>query len=161
MNGLEQHLLFEVIDQVFSVDVKSVKSIVKIPKIYEVPQAPDFILGVINVEGEVLPLIDAGVKFNDSKIEIHNKSQVIILKNLDATEGINELAFLVNDVLDVKDIDVRNIQKLPTSKYKFDERFVDGMHEIDGDFCMQVNVNNLFVNELDEIVNNLNKQVEI
>jgi purine-binding chemotaxis protein CheW len=154
MKEIEQHLLFKVIDQVFSVNVANVKSIIKLPKVYGVPQAPDFILGVINVEGDVIPLIDSGIKFNGEPIKTHDKSQLIILKNLEENESVSELAFLVNDVSDVVSLDPLKMQKLPTSQYKFEERFVEGMHSVNGEFCMQINVSNLFVNELSEIVNN-------
>lgn len=153
MKGIEQHLLFKVIDQIFSVNVVHVKAIIKMPKVYGVPQAPEFILGVINVEGDVIPLIDSGMKFNGQSIQTHDKSQLIILKNTNVNDNVSELAFLVDEVLDVVTMDPMDIQKLPTSQYQFEERFVDGMHSVQGEFCMQINVSNLFVNELNEIVN--------
>ncbi len=46
------------------------------------------------------------------------------------------------------------IQALPISKYDFDERQIDGMHKVDGEFCMQINVNSFFKGEIEDLVLN-------
>lgn len=152
MENTEHHLVFGIKDQKFSVNVKQVSSIIQLPKLFKVPQAPDYISGVINVEGDVIPVIDSGIKIKMDAIVLNDLSQVVILQREQNEENrVNKLGFLVDDVNDVVDFDPLKIQPLPTSKYHFDERMIDGMHKLDNDFIMQINVENLFKDEIDEL----------
>jgi purine-binding chemotaxis protein CheW len=152
MGNTEHQLVFGIKDQKFSVHVKYVNSIIQLPKLFKVPQAPDYISGVINVEGDVIPVIDSGIKIKMDAIELNELSQVVILQREELKEKkVNRLGFLVDEVKDVADFDPLKIQPLPMSKYHFDERMVDGMHKQDKDFIMQINVENLFKEEIDEL----------
>lgn len=152
MNNIENHLIFRVKDQLFSVHVDNVNSIIQIPKLFKVPQAPEYIIGVINVEGDVIPIIDAGIKIKMQSIEIGELSQVVILERAHHDKKkVHKLGFLVDDVKDVTEFDNTLIKPLPTTKYHFDERMVDGMHKNDKEFVMQINVENLFKDEIDEL----------
>jgi len=152
MKNTESHLVFRIKDQYFSVNVNHVDSIIQIPKLFKVPQAPEYIMGVINVEGEVIPVVDSGIKIKMEFIERNELSQVVILqRNIQELKKVNRLGFLVDEVFDVTDFDPLKIQPLPTAKYHFDERMVDGMHKMDKDFVMQINVENLFKEEIDEL----------
>ncbi len=80
MENAEKHLVFKVKDQLFTIHVPHVNTIIKIPRLFKVPQAPDFILGVINLEGDVIPVIDTAKKLNMGQLDVHEKSQVIIMQ---------------------------------------------------------------------------------
>lgn len=148
MDTVEKHLIFQVKDQFFTVDVTYVSAIIQIPKIFKVPQAPDYILGIINVEGDVIPIIDTGLKLNMGEIERHKRSQVIIMQKKETDNGsFRKLGFLVTDIDDVAEVSPLKMQPLPTSKYHFDERLVDGIHKVRGEFCMQVNVKNFYTED--------------
>lgn len=152
MENTEHHLVFGIKDQKFSVNVKQINSIIQLPKLFKVPQAPDYISGVINVEGDVIPVIDSGIKVKMDAIVLNDHSQVVILQREQEHENrVNKLGFLVDEVNDVVDFDPLKLQPLPTSKYHFDERMVDGMNKLGNDFIMQINVENLFKDEIDEL----------
>jgi len=152
METIEKHLIFRIKNQLFTVQVPHVNSIIQLPRVFIVPQAPEFILGVINLEGDVIPMIDTGLKMKMGKLESEEKSQAIILQNqFEEKSKLHKLGFLVDEVCDVTEIDPRTIQALPTSKYEFDERIVDGMHKVDSEFAMQINVTNFFKGEIEEL----------
>lgn len=152
MESTEKHLVFRIKKQQFTVNVAFVNTIIQLPEVFVVPQAPDYILGVINLEGNVIPVVKTGIKLNMGEITTNDQSQVIILQH-DIAGDIKTLGFLVEDVNDVVDIDPLKIQPLPTSKYEFDERLVDGMHKVQDEFCMQVNIPNFFKGEIEELLN--------
>lgn len=155
MENAEKHLVFRIKEQLFTIHVPHVNTIIKMPRLFKVPQAPDYILGVINLEGDVIPVIDTAKKLSMGEIEIHEKSQVIIMqRKFEASDKMHLLGFLVGDVSDVVDVDPRKLQALPISKYDFDERLVDGMHKLEGEFCMQVNVNSFFKGEIEDLMLN-------
>ncbi|MGF1635612.1 MAG: chemotaxis protein CheW [Cyclobacteriaceae bacterium] len=153
METSEKHLIFRVKKQLFTIEVKHVKTIIQISRVFKVPQAPDFIIGVINLDGDVIPIVDAGIKLNMGKLEVTPITQIIILQNEKSDDKkMQLLGFLIDEVSDVSDIDPRKIQALPTSKYDFDERLVDGMHKVSDEFCMQVNVHNIFKGEIEDLL---------
>jgi purine-binding chemotaxis protein CheW len=159
METLDKHLVFKVKDQLFTISVQHVNTIIQIPRVFKVPQAPDFILGVINVEGDVIPLIDSSMKLGMNKSVTDANSQVIILQRSTTTnDRPHRLAFVVDEVSDVADIDSRKIQPLPLAKFEFDERLVDGMHKINNEFCMQLNIDNFFKGDIDELIESLAAQ---
>ena len=152
MKNTESHLVFRIKDQLFSVNVDHVSSIIQLPKLFKVPQAPDYISGVINVEGDVIPVVDSGIKIKMDPIQLSELSQVVILqRNIQEGNKMNRMGFLVDEVDDVSDFDPLKIKPLPTSKFHFDERMVDGMHKIGEDFAMQINVENLFTEDIDAL----------
>ena len=154
MENNEKHLILHIKSQLFTIDVKNVSTIIQLPKLFKVPQAPEFILGVINVEGEVIPVVDSGTKLNMGKVEVQDRSQVVIFQRFNEhAKKHQKLGFLVNEVDDVVDINPKKIQSLPTSKYEFDTRLVDGMHKVNEEFCMQINIDNFYKGEIEDLLN--------
>jgi purine-binding chemotaxis protein CheW len=153
MENTEKHLVFRIKDQLFTMHVPHVNTIIQVPKLFKVPQAPDFILGVINLEGDVIPLIDTALKMKMGELQVLNESQVIVMqRKVESKDKLHLLGFLVTEVVDVADVETRKIQALPNSKFSFDERLVDGMHKINEEFCMQINVDNFFSAEIEELL---------
>lgn len=149
----ENHLIFRIKDQLFTLQVAHVRTIIQMPRLFKVPQAPDYILGIINLEGDVIPVIDAAKKIGMGTIELANQSQVIIMQRTSQSSDKQQLlGFLVDEVCDVSDLDPRKIQALPVSRFEFDHRLVDGMHKIGEEFCMQINIGNFFKGEVENIL---------
>ena len=71
---LNFYLSFNMNEEVFAVNVSSVLSILELPKITRIPQAPDYIKGMINLRGEVLPVVDFHVKLGMPLAEITSNS---------------------------------------------------------------------------------------
>jgi purine-binding chemotaxis protein CheW len=159
METTDKQLVFKIKDQLFTLPVAYVNTIIQLPRLFKVPQAPGFILGVINLEGKVIPVIDTSIKLGMGSIGIHEQSQVIVMqRKKDEDEGLHLLAFVTDEVCDVSDIEPMKMQALPNTKFEFDERLVDGMHKINDEFCMQVNIENFYKGEIEELIQNLSKQ---
>jgi purine-binding chemotaxis protein CheW len=159
MENFDKHLVFKIKDQLFTLPVAYVNTIIQLPRLFKVPQAPGFILGVINLEGNVIPVVDTSTKLGMGFITLHEQSQVIVMqKKVDEQERAHLLAFVTDEVCDVADIEPRKMQTLPNTKFEFDERLVDGMHKINDEFCMQVNIENFYKGEIEELIQNISKQ---
>jgi len=149
-SNIQHHIAFTVKEQSFCIAVRSVKSIVKLPRVFPVPQAPEYIMGVVNVEGEVIPLINATLKLNMGEYVRPEHPTIVVLER--KTEGKNQLLALhVDEVKDVFECSDHDLRALPTSKYQFDERLVDGTFHIVDDFVMKINVENFFKHNLDDL----------
>lgn len=159
MENTHKHLVFKIREQRFTLPVMYVNTIIQLPRLFKVPQAPGFILGVINLEGNVIPVVDTSTKLGMGSIQLHDQSQVIVMqRKIDDQERTHLMAFVADEVCDVADIEPTKMQTLPTAKFEFDERLVDGMHKVNDEFCMQVNIENFYKGEIDELIQNISKQ---
>ena len=144
------HIVFTVGLQSFCIGVQHVKSIVKLPRIFPVPQAPTYIMGVVNVDGNVIPVINATVKLKMGDYTSPEQPTMLVLERL--VEGKLQLLGLhVDDVKDVIECSDHELRPLPTSRYEFDERLVDGTFRMQDDFIMKINIENFFRHNLDEL----------
>jgi purine-binding chemotaxis protein CheW len=159
METTNKHLVFKIKEQLFTVSVTNVNTIIQLPRVFKVPQAPGFIIGVINLEGNVIPIVDTAVKLGMGDLELHSQSQVIVMqRKIDDQEKNHLLGFIADDVCDVTDVEPTKLQALPNTRFDFDERLVDGMHKINDEFCMQVNIEKFYKGEIDELIQTLSKQ---
>ncbi len=121
------YLVFSLEKDLFSVNVFQVSEILEVPEITKVPQAPKYMLGVINVRGTVLPLVDTRKKFGFQSKEIDLDSSIIILEiKLNSGETVS-VGALVDKVVDVLEVDVKDIQAAPTMGIKYKPEFIKGM----------------------------------
>jgi purine-binding chemotaxis protein CheW len=159
METTNKHLVFKIKEQLFTVSVANVNTIIQLPRVFKVPQAPCFIIGVINLEGNVIPIVDTGVKLGMGELKLHSQSQVIVMQRKIEDQDKNHLlGFVADDVCDVADVEPTKLQALPNTRFDFDERLVDGMHKINEEFCMQVNIDNFYKGEIEELIQTLSKQ---
>jgi purine-binding chemotaxis protein CheW len=159
MERTDKHLVFKIKEQLFTLPVTYVNTIIQLPRLFKVPQAPAFILGVINLEGNVIPVIDTSMKLGMDSITLHEQSQLIIMqRGSDDKESMHLLAFVTDDVCDVVDIEPTKMQALPNTKFDFDERLVDGMYKVNDEFCMQVNIANFYKGEIEKLILSISKQ---
>ena len=152
MDKVSALTVFEVDGQLFGIPVDYVQSILQLPKIFKVPQAPEYIMGVVNVAGEVIPLLNAGQKLGMEPVEANPLSTILVVERHEEGSPQQRLALLIDEVKEVIEVKVLHKQSLPTSKYSFDERLVDGMFPHEEDFVMQIHVTNFFQDELEGLV---------
>jgi purine-binding chemotaxis protein CheW len=158
MENTDKQLVFKVKEQLFTIPVAHVNTIIQLPRIFKVPQSPLFILGVMNLEGNVVPVIDTSMKLGMGLLQLHDQSQIIVMqRKIDQQDKSHLLAFVTDEVCDVADIDPTKIQALPNTKFEFDAKLVDGMHRVNDEFCMQVNIDNFYKGEIEELILNISK----
>lgn len=145
-----QQIVFSVRQQSFCLSVQHVRSILKMPRVFPVPQAPDYIMGVVNVDGNVIPLINATVKLKMGGYKTPENPTILVLER-EVENKVQLLGLHVDDVQDVVECNDHELRPLPTSKFEFDERLVDGMFQTSDDFVMKVNVDNFFKHNLDDL----------
>ncbi len=106
-----KYLLFNIGEEVYGIDIASVTEIIEMQKITDVPDTPDFIKGVINLRGRVIPVMDLRLRFEMSEREHDDRTCMIIVKIDDTSMG-----FIVDTVAEVHDIVETNIEPPPSFK---------------------------------------------
>lgn len=111
--GLRKFLTFLLGREVYAVDILRVKEIRGWSPVTRIPQAPDFLLGVLNLRGAVVPVVDLRLRFGLQAVEF-NATTVIIVLSLRSADGHREFGIVVDSVQDVVDIDAQGIKPAPS-----------------------------------------------
>ena len=137
------------------INVFNVHSIIEIPEITTISQTPKYILGVIVVEGNSVPLLDTPVRLNLTKTKSKiQKTKIIVTIPSDNVEQdeFMPIAFTTEDIDDVIILDQNEIQPLPTEKEEYDDRLFEGTYEHDQKLMMLLNIDNFYKENFDEII---------
>lgn len=128
-------LSFKLGDELFAANVGKVLEILELTKITKVPKSPDYMRGVINLRGNVLPVIDTRIKFGMPAIGDTINTCIIVLDIEMEGESV-KVGLLVDMVQEVLQIDADNIQPPPSIGHKYKSDFIQGMGKLDGEFVM-------------------------
>ena len=109
MNEIDQIVIFKLNKQKYALHLSAVIRIVLAAEITLLPKAPEIVLGVINVQGEILPVVDIKKRFNLPERDILINDQLIIAKT-----SKRRVTLLVDEVIGLVDYDVKKIIKTDT-----------------------------------------------
>lgn len=125
-----QYLTFMLSGQTFAVGILSVKEIIEYSEPTAIPMMPDFIRGVFNLRGVVVPVIDLAARFGRAKSEISRRSCIVILElaGADETQVLGVMVDAVNEVVDLTD---EQIGPAPSFGANLRTDFISGMSRID------------------------------
>ena len=141
-----QYLSFTLADEIFAVDVARVREILEITSITKVPQTPDFMSGVINLRGSVVPVIDMRLKFGMSETVRTVNTCIIVVEVLMDGEII-VLGSLADSVQEVIEMEPDSIEAAPHIGTQLNTDFIKGMCKHDGRFVMILDIDKVFSGE--------------
>jgi len=141
-----QYLTFNLADEVFAVDVGRVREILEITSITKVPQTPEFMRGVINLRGSVVPVIDMRLKFGMSATENTVNTCIVVVEVLMDGET-TVLGALADSVQEVIDMEPEQIEAAPHIGTHLNTDFIKGMGKHDDHFVMILDIDKIFSGE--------------
>jgi purine-binding chemotaxis protein CheW len=130
-----QYLTFSLGDEVFAMDIRCVREIIQHGHMTMVPLMPEFVRGVINLRGSVVPVIDLQSRFGRARAQIGKKTCIVIFDATIADEKV-ELGLLVDSVSEVIDIAQANVEPPPQFGTSIRRDFVHGMGRVGADFIV-------------------------
>ena len=137
------YLSFVVCDELFAVNVAKVLEVLQKQRITHVPNAPDFVKGIINFRGEVVPVFESRTKFNLPN-RAEDDAYVIIVLDLSTEGEMFRIGALVDRVKDVINIDDVEIKAVPAMSKDFNTSFLQGIYKQNNDFIMLLDVEKVF-----------------
>lgn len=147
-----QYLSFKLDQEEFALDISKVKEVLDFSKITKVPQTPDFMMGVINLRGTVVPVVDLNKKFEIKDTQKTSDTRIIIGEvTIDGNEIV--LGVLADSVHEVVDIEPENIEPAPKIGTKMKTEFIKGMGKRGEEFVMILDIDKVFCAEDLEGVN--------
>ncbi len=149
-----QYLTFTLKEELFAIDISTVREVLDYTKITKIPRMPDFMLGVINLRGNVVPVIDMRLKFGMTHIDKTINTCIVILE-VDFSGEELILGALVDTVQEVVEMGEEHIKPPPQIGVKLNTEFINGMGERDENFIIILETNRIFsTEELSLIKNN-------
>lgn len=138
-----QYLTFKLAEEVFALDVAKVREILEESSITKVPQTPVFMRGVINLRGNVVPVIDMRVKFGMESAEKTVNSCIIVVE-VELDGEIIVLGSLADSVQEVIEMEPQQIEAAPHIGTHLNTDFIKGMGKHNGSFVMILDIDRIF-----------------
>ena len=146
---LSQYLTFHLGSDMFAIDVTNAKEILDYANLTKVPQTPEYMLGVINLRGGVVPVIDMRLKFGLPRIEA-TKDSCFIVVEVELDGDVVTVGTLVDSVNEVVDIRADQVEPPPRLGTRLKTEFINGMGNLGENFVIILDINKVFsAEELD------------
>ncbi|XOV93424.1 MAG: chemotaxis protein CheW [Bacteroidota bacterium] len=140
---LNHYLVFRLGNEEFAVEAKDVREIMEVPSFTQIPRSPEYMKGVINLKGSILPVIDTHIKFFLPTMDLTIDSRIIVL-NVNIDGEIANLGALVDEVKEVIEISPKQIGPSPTIEAEYDTDFIQGIAKVDNNFIMLLDIGQVF-----------------
>ena len=174
MNKSEQiqinsYLTFRLGKEEYAAHVSKVLNILEMTDITAVPKSPEYMKGVINLRGMVLPVIDTRLKFGMPETAYTDKTCIVVM-DLEMDGGIVHVGALVDEVVAVVELEKNQVKPPPSIGDTYKSDFITGLAKMDDHFIMILDLIKIFsTNEINIIkenmevspVNEENEDVEI
>ena len=141
---VKQFIVFKLEKQLFGIDIKNVQIIEKIKPIMRVPTVPTCVKGVMNLRGEIIPVINLREEFEIDSIEHTDKTRIIIVKLEETMVGI-----IVDEVKEVVEISSAKIEVIQNIQGKIKINHILGVGKVDDSIVTLLNLNNIIEEAFD------------
>lgn len=149
VSGIEetlQYLSFKLGEEVFALDVAKVREILEMTTITKVPQTQDFMRGVINLRGSVVPVVDLRLKFGMTATE-QTVNTCIIVTEVGVGGETVQVGALADSVKEVSEMEPGQIEAAPHIGTKLDINFIKGMGKQESNFVMILDIDKVFTTD--------------
>ncbi|MFA3789666.1 chemotaxis protein CheW [Aliiglaciecola sp. SL4] len=137
-----QWVTYRLGDETYGINVMQVQEVLRHTEIAPVPGAPDYVLGIINLRGNVVTVIDTRTRFGLPPHEITDSTRIVIIESEEQVVGI-----LVDSVAEVVYLRSSEIDSAPNVGTEESAKFIQGVSNRDGELLILVDLNKLLSDE--------------
>ena len=138
-----KYLIFDLGEESFGIEIKYITEIISFQKITELPDMPEFIKGVINLRGKVIPIIDVRTRFKLDKTDHTDRTSIVIVQ-----VGEKDIGLIVDTVAEILEILEENIDPPPHFKSAADRnRYIKGLGKVKGEVKILLDIEKLLYEE--------------
>ena len=141
-----QYLTLALGESKYGLAVAWIREILELQRITRIPRSSEHLLGVINVRGRVVPVVDLRLKLGLPASETTIDSAIVVLET-DTDGGESHVGVLVDSVAAVIELDGDEIDEPPIIGSGVESRLIDGMGKRDGEFILLLRIEELFGSE--------------
>lgn len=140
---IETYLTFTLGDEMYAVNVRNVREVLDVVSVTKVPRTPEFMRGVINLRGSVVPVVDMRLKFGMERTEESVNTCIIVMEiNLDGESTV--IGAMADSVKEVFDLEAQQIEPPPRIGTRLNTEFIEGMGKYDDEFIIILNIDKVF-----------------
>ena len=126
-----KYLTFSMAEEEYGIGILKIKEIIGMMPITTVPQTPEFVKGVINLRGKVIPVMDLRLRFGMEAMEYTERTCIIVVE-IEGTAGTVQIGIVVDSVSEVLNIKGEDIEDTPTFGAKLNTDYILGMAKMEG-----------------------------
>jgi len=143
LDSSQQYLTFQLENEIFALEIGRVREILDFEGVTKVPRTPEFMSGVINLRGSVVPVVDMRLKFGmHPTVKTVNTCIIIVEITLDGDTTI--LGALADSVQEVLDLEKDSIEPAPRIGTRLNTAFIKGMGKRDERFIIILDIDQIF-----------------
>jgi purine-binding chemotaxis protein CheW len=139
---LIQFVTFILMDEVYGINVMQVQEVLRVTEIAPVPGAPAYVLGIVNLRGNVVTVVDTRRRFGLPSVEVDDASRIIVIESDKQVIGI-----LVDAVAEVVELREDEIDVAPNVGTEESSRYIQGVATQEGRLLILVDLNKLLTDE--------------
>lgn len=144
---IHQYLTFKLADELYAINVANIKEVLSVPKLTKVPRMPNFMSGIINLRGSVVPVLDLCKKFALGETSFTVDTGIIVTE-IDTIHDDGSVEQLIigifsDEVQKVVTIEPGDIEPPPKIGISIDTTFIQGMGHVDGNFIIILDINKI------------------
>lgn len=144
MISVEQYIVFIANEEKFAIDISKVERIIEYTQPKKIPEASEFLLGVIQYNSEVIPIIDLSMRlYNLKSIQDEDTKVIVVLWK----EG--HIGFLVDDILGIEHFNEEQYEKMDRETHILKD-YIDGFMKSEEDITIVLNIDKIFTLEEEE-----------
>ena len=138
-----QYLTFTLDKEVYALEISKVREVLEYSSVTHVPRTPEFMRGVINLRGNVVPIIDLKLKFGMSEtVPTIDTCSVIMEVEVDGASVV--IGALTDSVREVIELEPRQIEPAPQIGTRLETDFIRGMGKLKDEFVIILDINKIF-----------------
>ena len=126
-----KYLTFELGGELYGLEILKVREIIGMMDITSVPQTPDFVKGLINLRGKVIPVLDLRLKFGLPEMDYTDRTAIIVVE-IDMDEAVVHMGIAVDTVSEVINITAGDIESTPNFGARLKTEYITGMAKVKG-----------------------------
>lgn len=144
----DKYLTFTLGEEVYGIDIRVVIEIIGIQRITKVPEVPEYVRGIINLRGKIIPVVDMRLRFRQQYREYTDRTCIVVVEINGVLIGL--IVDAVSEVLDIREENVVPPPELKASQNKY----IRGIGKLESGVVMLLDWEKLFSEEDQEIMGN-------
>ncbi|MBW1702950.1 MAG: purine-binding chemotaxis protein CheW [Deltaproteobacteria bacterium] len=152
-----KYLTFVLDKEEYGIGILKIKEIIGMMPITPVPQTPDYVKGVINLRGKVIPVVDLRLRFGMDEIGYTERTCIIVVE-IEGQAGIILIGIVVDAVSEVLNIKGEDIEDTPTFGTKLDTEYILGMAKMEGGVKILLDIDQILTHQELESVRAMKKE---
>ncbi len=146
-----KYIIFNINKEDYGIPISKIREVLRFVKITPIHEASEFLKGVINMRGKIIPIIDMRVKFGLEESDYNERTVFIIVDILGAKEVYN-IGITVDAVQDVVDIAEKDMEKTPDIGLRLKSQYLEGIAKVEDRMIMILNMDKILTsNEIVDI----------